>query len=253
MTPIIPIWKSTYSIGKSILTLDTSEESEGPDSIITICNDHNIKTLVLVEDRMTGFIKAHNVCKENDIQLIFGLRLTCCNDVSDESVTSNHKIVIFSKNDNGCKLLNKISSHSAMNCNNRIDFKYLNSIWEKDDVDLVIPFYDSFIFNNQMYLANCVPDFSSIKPSFFLENNNLPFDAIIENHIDHFASSGYAYKRKRVKSIYYKDKKDYAALQTYKILCNRSFGKAASLSSPNLNHFGSDEFSFESYLEQNAN
>ena len=167
MTPIIPIWKSTYSIGKSILTLDTSEESEGPDSIITICNDHNIKTLVLVEDRMTGFIKAHNVCKENDIQLIFGLRLTCCNDVSDESVTSNHKIVIFSKNDNGCKLLNKISSHSAMNCNNRIDFKYLNSIWEKDDVDLVIPFYDSFIFNNQMYLANCVPDFSSIKPSFF--------------------------------------------------------------------------------------
>jgi len=57
---------------------------------------------------------------------------------------------------------------------------------------------------------------------------------------------------RQTKSIYYKDKKDYAALQTYKILCNRSFGKAASLSSPNLNHFGSDEFSFESYLEQNA-
>ena len=77
--------------------------------------------------------------------------------------------------------------------------------------------------------------------------------SIIENHIDHFTSGGYDYKRKHVKSIYYKDKKDYAALQTYKILCNRSFGKAASLSSPNLNHFGSDEFSFESYLEQNAN
>jgi len=97
------------------------------------------------------------------------------------------------------------------------------------------------------------PDFSRIKPSFFLENNSLPFDGIIESHIDHFTSGGYGYKKKSVKSVYYKDKKDYAALQTYKILCNRSFGKVASLSSPNLNHFGSDEFSFESYLEQNAN
>jgi hypothetical protein len=248
-----PIFKSTYSIGKSILTLDDSEESEGPDSIITICNDHNIKTLILVEDRMTGFIKAHNVCKENDIQLIFGLRITCCNDVSDESITSNHKIIIFSKSDEGCKLLNKISSHAAINCNGRVDFKYLNSVWQENNVDLAIPFYDSFLFNNQMYLANCVPDFSRIKPSFFIEKNGLPFDSIIENHINNFTVGNVSYQKNRVKSIYYKDKKDYAALQTYKILCNRSFGKVASLSSPNLNHFGSDEFSFESYLEQNAN
>ena len=32
-------------------------------------------------------------------------------------------------------------------------------------------------------------------------------------------------------------------------LCNRNFGKAATLSSPRLNHFGSKEFCFESYLE----
>jgi DNA polymerase III alpha subunit len=248
-----PIFKSTYSIGKSILTLDDSEESEGPDSIITICNDHNINTLVLVEDRMTGFIKAHNVCKENDIQLIFGLRITCCNDVTDESVTSNHKIVLFSKNDEGCKLLNKISSHAAMSCNGRIDFKYLNSVWQEKNIDLAIPFYDSFLFNNQMYLANCVPDFSKIKPTFFLEDNGLPFDLIVNKHVNNFTQEGKNFKKQLVKSIYYKDKKDYAALQTYKILCNRSFGKVASLSSPNLNHFGSDEFSFESYLKQNAN
>lgn len=245
-----PIFKSTYSIGKSILTLDDSEELGGSDSIISICQDNKLSQLVLVEDSMTGFIKAHNICKENDIHLIFGLRITCCNDTADESISSNHKIIIFAKNDDGCRLLNKISSHAAINCNNRIDFKYLNSIWQGNNVDLVIPFYDSFIFNNHMYLANCVPDFSKIKPTFFLENNNLPFDKIIGDHIDHFTCDGYDYKRKGVKSIYYKDKKDYAALQTYKILCNRSFGKVASLSSPNLNHFGSDEFCFESYLEQ---
>ena len=248
-----PIFKSTYSIGKSILTLDDSEESDGPDSIITICNENNIKTLVLVEDRMTGFIKAHNVCKDNDIQLIFGLRITCCNDTADESTTSDHKIIIFSKNDDGCKLLNKISSHAAMNYGGRVDFKYLNLVWQQDNVDLVIPFYDSFIFNNHMNLSNCVPDFSKIKPSFFIERNDLPFDMIIDRHIDKFTCSGHNFKTQIVKSIYYKDKKDYAALQTYKILCNRSFGKAASLSSPNLNHFGCDEFCFESYLQQNAN
>ena len=52
-----------------------------------------------------------------------------------------------------------------------------------------------------------------------------------------------------VKSIFYKNKDDAEALQTYKILCNRNFGKAATLSSPRLEHFGSKEFCFESYLE----
>jgi len=250
---MIPVFKSTFSVGKSILTLDDSEESEGPDSIMAICKEHDIKTLVLVEDRMTGFIKAHNACKDNDIHLIFGLRITCCNDVSDESTTSNHKVIIFSKGDEGCRMLNRISSHSEVNCNGRIDFNYLNSVWKETDLDLIIPFYDSFIFNNHMNLANCVPDFSKIKPLFFVENNNLPFDSIVKKYVDKFANEGETLSKQLVKSIYYKDKKDYAALQTYKILCNRSFGKVASLSSPNLNHFGSEDFSFESYLEYNAN
>ena len=55
----------------------------------------------------------------------------------------------------------------------------------------------------------------------------------------------------KVKSIYYKDKKDVESLMTYKIICNRSFGKARSLSRPELPHFCSDQFSFESWKEQN--
>lgn len=248
---MIPLFKSSFSIGRSILTLDDSKESDGPDSIINICNFHDIKTLVLIEDCMTGFIRAHNACKDNDIKLIFGLRTMCCNNVSEKSETSNHKIVIFAKNDDGCRLLNKISSYSLVESDGRVDFEFLNSIWNPRDLDLVIPFYDSFIFNNHLHLANCVPDFSVIKPSFFIEDNGLPFDSLVKHHISQFTFGGHSYKHILAKSIFYKDKKDYAALQTYKILCNRSFGKAASLSSPNLNHFGSDEFCFESYLEQN--
>ena len=35
--------------------------------------------------------------------------------------------------------------------------------------------------------------------------------------------------------------------ETYKIICGRKFGRTATLSMPNLDHFGSDEFCFESY------
>ena len=44
-------------------------------------------------------------------------------------------------------------------------------------------------------------------------------------------------------------KEDVEALQTYKIICGRKFGRSSSLSKPNLDHFGSDEFCFESYIK----
>ena len=54
------------------------------------------------------------------------------------------------------------------------------------------------------------------------------------------------------KSIYYKDKSDVKAFMTYKIICNRSFGKDRSLEKPELAHFCSDRFSFQSWKEENV-
>ena len=99
-----PVFKSTFSIGRSILTLDSQGLEGGPDSIIEICKENSIDRLVLVEDSMTGFVTAHNRCKEAGIDLVFGLRITCCNNTYEED-DSDHKIVIFAKNDEGCKLL----------------------------------------------------------------------------------------------------------------------------------------------------
>ena len=241
-----PVFKSTFSIGKSILTLDPVSSEGGPDSIIEICKEHKIDPLVLVEDTMTGFVKAHNICQKESIRLLFGLRISCCNEIGGED-DSDHKVVIFAKNDNGCRLLNKIYSHAHTVGDGKIDLKYLNSVWS-DDVNLVIPFYDSFIFNNQMHLKNCIPDFNEILPTFWIEKNGLPFDHLIQDKVAKFAK-GVDSPIKLVKSILYKSKTDVEALQTYKVLCGRNFGRSASLSSPNLNHFGSNEFCFESYLE----
>ena len=241
-----PVFKSTFSIRKSILTLDAASSEGGPDSIIEICKEHEIDPLILVEDTMTGFVKAHNICKENNIRLLFGLRISCCNEISDDD-NSEHKVIIFAKNDDGCRLLNKIYSHANTVGEGKIDFKYLNGVWASD-LNLVIPFYDSFIFNNQMHLKKCIPDFSSIYPTFWVESNGLPFDHLIEQKVLKFAD-GISRPVKKVKTILYKNKTDVEALQTYKVVCNRNFGRAATLSSPNLNHFGSNEFCLESYLQ----
>ena len=94
-----------------------------------------------------------------------------------------------------------------------------------------------------------MPDFNKITPTFWVEKNNLPFDQLLREKVIAF-SDRINRPVKTVKSIYYKNKKDVEALQTYKIICNRNFGRPATLSCPNLDHFGSDEFCFESYLEK---
>ena len=237
---MLAVYKSTFSLGKSILTID---------KIVELCKSDSAKNLVLVEDSMTGFVKAHNVCKDEDLQLIFGLRIVCCNDISDEtkSEESDHKIIIFAKNDEGCKLLNQICSFSKLQGKGKVDFKYLNKIWDSKKLELVIPFYDSFIHQNQLYLKNCVPNFKDIKPIFWIEKNDLPFDDIIYKAILDYTKD--RYESHLVKSILYEKKEDVEALQTYKIICGRKFGRTSSLSKPNLDHFGSDEFCFESYIK----
>lgn len=245
---MIPIFKSTFSIGKSILTLNdpSDQENDSSDSIFSIAIENNLKKIFLIEDSMVGFLEAFKKCSQHNIQLIFGYRFTCCNSFDNKD--SCHKLIAIAKNDQGCRDLNKF--YSAINTlfNGSIDTQNLQEYWTENML-LAVPFYDSFIYNNQLYLGNCIPDFGDIKPIFFIEKNNLPFDSIVEKSILNFTDNGKKYQNELVKSIYYKNRDDVEALQTYKILCNRSFGRQATLSSPNLNHFGSDEFCWESFKE----
>jgi DNA polymerase III alpha subunit len=245
---MLPIFKSHYSLGKSILTIDPKKKKHGPDSIIDICEENKLKTLILVEDCLTGFMSSVHACNAANIQLIFGLRMTCCNSVTEEDVESDHKIVLFAKNDAGCKLLNRIYSQAQTVFGGKVDFAYLNSVWT-DDLDLTIPFYDSFLHKNCLELSCCVPDFSQITPSFFYEENGLPFDGLLKDIVLKNSKSP-PFSITKVKSIYYKQREDYKALQTYKILCNRSFGKPKNLGRPELPHFGSQEFCWESYCNE---
>lgn len=197
---------------------------------------------------MIGFLEAHKATKALGIQLIFGVRFDCCNDVtSEEKEKSRHKVIVFAKSDDGCKLLNKIYSRAFCDYEGYVDCKLLAEYWSEEHLKLAIPFYDSFIHNNNFSFSVCLPNFNFTEPTYFIESNNLPFDELLAQKVKDSAEG------KEViltKSIFYKSKKDAAAFQTYKCITSRSFSsKAVSLSNPNLNHFGSDEFCWESYLE----
>ena len=111
-----------------------------------------MKTLFLVEDGMNGFLEAYKNCEENKIKLVFGLRTTVCEDAEDkskESLDKECKYIILAKNQEGYKKLIKISS--AASCDGfyyqpRTDLKTIAKHWSEKDLQLCVPFYDSFLF-----------------------------------------------------------------------------------------------------------
>ena len=155
---------------------------------------------------------------------------------------------MFAKNSKGVKLLNKIYSTKNSSKEKNFSINDLSDNWDEESLSLVIPFYDSFIFNNLMTFAGCIPEFEFTSPTFFLEDSNLPFDKIIKDKVVEYCKKN-KLKTETSKTILYKDYKDFDAWLTYKIATNRKFGRNQSLYCPNFDHLGSNEFCFESFLK----
>jgi DNA polymerase III alpha subunit len=111
---MIPLFKSHYSLGRSILTLeDKQEQDDYPDSIIQIAKQNNLKEIYLVEDNMSSFLEAYTNCRANNIKLNYGLRISITesiNDKTEESRQKTSKIIIFPKNKSGYESLTKLFS-----------------------------------------------------------------------------------------------------------------------------------------------
>jgi len=231
--------------------MDSSQEG-GPDSIVDIAFENNINKIFLIEDSMSGFLQAHKNLSENDIKLVFGLRVTMCPDMEDKSEDSRSKsakYIILCKNTGGYNRLIKIATDSSklgFYYVPRIDFRTLKKYWCDDDLQLCIPFYDSFIYQNLLTSSMCVPNFDFTEPVFFLEQNSLPFDYLLKEKVESFCANN-EYNVVKTKSIYYKNKKDFKAYLTF-----RCINKRSSLSKPELDHMCSNEFCIESWRTQNA-
>ena len=249
---MIPLFKSHYSLyGRSILTYGPKgkAKSDEPDSIVDIACDNDMKQVVLVEDFMSGLLEAYTNLKEHKIQMIFGLRLNIANVMSIEKNPDAHKTeakyIVFANNKEGYNTLIEISTKAntegirklPRKGHNipRITFEYLKSKWSKN-LTLAIPFYDGFIFNNLLMGYQHVPNEEFLKKAtFFMEDNEHPFDQLILE-----ATNDLTKNTESCKSIYYKNRKDFKAWMTAKCIAYRS-----SLEKPELNHCTSNEFCWE--------
>jgi len=246
---MIPLFKSHYSIGKSILTLNNPEDSceDGSDSIFSILLENKIRNLVLVEDSPIGFLQAKTLSEKLNINFIFGLRV----NIKCEDSESLHKTVIFLKNAEGYKSFCKLLTEINFMDNSVANYSLLKKHWSNEHFLLAIPFYDSFLFYNSFSFSQCIPDFSFCEPIFFIEDNNLPIDSALRSIVFKYCSS-FGYQTFEAKTILYKLKSDVEALQTYKCICSRNIGRSSSLQKPNLEGFGSSDFCFESFLEKSS-
>lgn len=254
MDKVLPLFKSQYSLGRSILTLEQadSHQENGPDSIVDIALENDLSKVFLVEDSMSGFLQAHKNLSEKNIKLVFGFRVTACPDIEDKSEDSRSKsakYVILCKNTAGYKRLIKIATDSSrlgFYYEPRVDFKILEKYWHDDDLQLCVPFYDSFVYKNLLTSSICIPNFDFTKPVFFSEYNDLPFDYLLKDKVEDYCENN-NYNIIKTKSIYYKNKKDFKAYLTFRCVNNRS-----TLSKPQLDHMSSNNFCMEMWKEQNA-
>lgn len=246
---LLPIFKTHYSLGKSILTLEKSGSSTetGPDSIVDIAEKNNLTSVYLVEDNISSLFVANQNLASDKIALNYGVRLTICSDLlekSEESLKSESKIIVFAKTAFGQKLLIKIWDIASINgfyYTPRIDCKSLKSCWDDEHLLLCIPFYDSYIYNNLLTTKICLPDFSFANPIYFLEKNELPFEHLVTDKILSLGDINTI----NVQSIFYKTYEDFKAYQAFRCISNRS-----SIEKPNFDHMCSNTFCFESWCDK---
>lgn len=248
---IIPVFSSHYStlFSRSILTLDKAEEirDNTPVSICSIAKKHDLKQVFLADSSFSGFQEAYRNLTEVGVQLVFGVKLHICDDVNDKSdkgAINDHKIILWAKNQTGYKELIKVYSNAATKgfyYYPRLDWEELNKITE--NIAVWVPFYDSFIYNNLFcYGVSIIPKFKNVKPAFCFENHELPFDDLIQEGVKKYCNET-GFQTIKTHQVYYYKNPDCKNYLVYRCIMNRS-----TLNKPNLNHFSSNLFSWQSYF-----
>lgn len=259
---VLPLFSSAGSIGNSILTLEEPPKKENytkdsPQSIIQICLDNDIKDLFLVENSFNGFAKGLNNCAKFGINFHFGLKITVCenNEIkTNESLETNHKVIIFANEDGGYKKLLDIYSNAAVEgfyYEPRTDYSKIKLNWDDSLTTLLHPFYGSFLHRNTLYGSSCNFNISDFPNCFFLkEQNDLPFNFLIENVIENFR------KDKEIQiinsqSIYYLDESYFESLLVHKCIVDKGHFRK-TLDKPNIQDFSSSQFNFENWKYLNS-
>lgn len=254
MDKVLPIFKTTFSF-RSILTVNEpgDYDPEYPVSIFDIYKMYGMERCFIVDDTMSGYILIDQVCKKHKIPFTYGLRITFCSNVEDKSeasFTSEHKVNVVARNFNGYQKLIKLISYASKEgfyYEPRLDFNQLDAHWNSKDLLIMIPFYDSYLFNNTLKGYTCTPNIQKYDPVYISEFNDLPFDKYLDKKIRSSVGESRIIK---AKSIYYEKREDFLSYMTFK--CATKNQGRSTIDKPEMEHMCSSEFCAESWKEQNA-
>lgn len=252
---IIPVFYD-HSSKKSILTYDKPSDvtAKGPRSIVKLCKDAGINEVYGVSDNFSTFITAYKNCRDAGLKFRFGLEMWLCDDAkvhTEESLDTEHKVIIFAKNSKAYQDLIKIYSACRTTRDNfyykfRFDFNQLNALWT-ENLTLALPFFDSFIQkNNLSYNSRIIPKFP-VKPIIFREQScEHPQQSLTDTFLDSYNTDN-QYEEVKTKTIFYEKRKHLDQYTVYRCIHNR--GNKSDFDDPKLEFFCSPEFCLESYLE----
>ncbi len=199
--------------------------------------------MILVEDNFYGFRVVNKAFLHAEIPMVYGVKIP----VVQSSITEKtSKLIFFPKNNKGVHVVRKLYTKCFTSVGECLNLSDLGE-GELDDVSIGVPFYDSYVFNNIFHFGMCDLFLDKYDHFYIEESNNHPFDFQISA-----ALKKLKVKTEKCKSIYYRNKDDFEAFQMYKAVCNRKQGRVPTFSNPRLNDFASNEFCYESYLENVA-
>jgi DNA polymerase III alpha subunit len=243
----------THDSYKSLLTYwpDKDITPDGPQSIVKLCVDNQVKRLVGISNTFASYPEAYKAVKKANIDFIFGIEIWLCDDRlvrNEQSLINEHKIIVLMKNSQGYQDLIKL--YTAINSDkenfyykSRFDCASLKKYWT-DNLVLWLPFFDSFIDRNTLkHKASIVPDFP-VNPVICREQETEhPHQQSIDLALDRYNKDGLLTEIK-TKTVFYEKREDMFAYMTYRCMKNRS-----NMDKPELDEMCSPAFSFEDYLK----
>ena len=253
MSDVLPVFYD-HSSNKSILTYwkDKDCTPKGPKSIVALCKEAGLKSCFGVSTNFLTFPEAQNNLSKEGIEFFFGLELWICDnpeDLSPASLVSESKIIIRADNSQGYFDLRNIYSQIYTNKKNfyykhRSSFKEISNLWTSN-LTLILPFFDSFVFQNTLTIASILPNLP-VKPLIFREiDSGLPFADLINKAL-HEYNINKDCQEQAVKTIYYPTRNHFKAWQNYRCIKLRS-----SFQKPQMDFCCSDRFNFEDWRKLN--
>ena len=139
---MIPLFKSTFSIGRSLLRVE---------DLVDIAQSGDIKKMILVEDNFYGFRIINKAFLNIEVPMVYGVRLPVVQSNLSEKPS---KLIFFPKNNKGVAVARNLYTKCFTSAGECLHLSTLGK-GELDDISVGVPFYDSYIFNNIFHFGLC--------------------------------------------------------------------------------------------------